>query len=507
MSAEPAADTGPGDGLQERVEQFRALRAQLERMILPLAHSLDGRRFEWQAPRHEPSLTVGGYVMLRSPDGNSRLGQILDARLVEEAAGELGVAADGSGSTLRSTVSLRLVRGHGAVLHGAAGPFSDAALQAAAADEIADYRAQVGARSAPLPIGSLAAAPEVPASIDARGFGRHTFLCGQSGSGKTYSLGVVLDRLLAATSLRIVILDPNSDFTALGRVREGVAAEAAERHREVAAGIRVRSAGTGPGRLHVPFPALSDEDRAALLRLDPIADREEYAELLDLLGEQRPASWDDLDGDGGGSERRLTQRVKNLKLHTLGIWSRGDPDSILDDLERDDVRCLVVDLGSLPTRTESALAAEAVLATLWRRREERRPVLVVIDEAHNVCPAQAEDAVTARATEHVVRIAAEGRKFGLHLLLCTQRPQKLPENAVTQCDNLILMRLNARADLAFIEDAFSFVPSGLIGLASGFGLGEALVAGKIAPDPLLMRFGQRVSEEGGGDVPATWASR
>jgi hypothetical protein len=505
MSTETAADTRPGDELQERVEQFRALRAQLERMVLPLAHSLDGRRFEWQAPLHGASLRVGGYVVLRDAGGDERLGQILDARLVEEAAGELGVAAaGGNGSTLRSTVSLRLVRGHGAVLHGAAGPFSDAAHRAATADEIAAWRAQAGGKSAPLAIGSLAAASEVPASIDARGFGRHTFLCGQSGSGKTYSLGVVLDRLLAATSLRIVILDPNSDFTALGRVRDGAPAEAAERHREVATGIRVRSAGSGPDRLHVPFPALADEDRAALLRLDPIADREEYAELLDLLGEQRPASWDDLEGDAGG-DRRLTQRVKNLKLHTLGIWSRGDSGSILDDLERDDVRCLVVDLGSLPTRTEAALAAEAVLATLWRRREERKPVLVVIDEAHNVCPAEAADAVTARATEHVVRIAAEGRKFGLHLLLCTQRPQKLPENALTQCDNLVLMRLNARADLAFIEDAFSFVPAGLIGLASGFGLGEALVAGKIAPDPLLLRFGQRVSEEGGGDVPATWA--
>jgi len=44
---------------------------------------------------------------------------------------------------------------------------------------------------------------------------RHTLLRGQSGSGKTYSLGVILERLLIETDLRLVILDPNSDFVRL----------------------------------------------------------------------------------------------------------------------------------------------------------------------------------------------------------------------------------------------------------------------------------------------------
>jgi hypothetical protein len=352
--------------------------------------------------------------------------------------------------------------------------------------------------------GTMSLADGVPVALDAGGFDRHTFLCGQSGSGKTYALGVVLDRLLASTSLRIVILDPNSDFVSLGRVREGTEADAAARHREATARLRIRSAGTGPDRLHLAFPELSDEERGALLRLDPVADREEYAALLELLQERNPASLAEFGAGGSDDERRLAQRATNIGLDRLGIWSRGDAGSVLDDLAGD-ARVVVVDLGSLPTQVESALAAEAVLAALWRRREKREPVLIVIDEAHNVCPAVTADPLIALARDHVVRIAAEGRKFGLHLLLCTQRPQKLPENALTQCDNLVLMRLNARGDLAFLEDVFSFVPAGLLGLASGFAMGEALVAGKIAPDPLLMRFGRRVSEEGGSDVPATWA--
>ena len=51
------------------------------------------------------------------------------------------------------------------------------------------------------------------------------------------------------------------------------------------------------------------------------------------------------------------------------------------------------------------------------------------------------DQLVAVAAEHVVRIAAEGRKFGLYLLVSTQRPQKIPENVLSQADNLELLRL------------------------------------------------------------------
>ena len=62
----------------------------------------------------------------------------------------------------------------------------------------------------------------VPCLADGCGFNRHTFLCGQSGSGKTCSLGVILEQLLTDTDLRLVILDPNSDFVHLGELGDGV---------------------------------------------------------------------------------------------------------------------------------------------------------------------------------------------------------------------------------------------------------------------------------------------
>jgi len=233
----------------------------------------------------------------------------------------------------------------------------------------------------------------------------------------------------------------------------------------------------------------------------------DLSELTQLLMDGRSLTVAAMAASDRIGVRRLAMRARNLGVERFGVWARDEPGpTTLDALFDPDARGVVVDLGSLGAPEEQALTAEAVLGELWRRREERRPVLIVIDEAHNVCPAHPEDPLTALATEHAVRIAAEGRKFGLYLMVSTQRPQKVHENVISQCDNLILMRLNSAADAAFAMQVFSFVPSRLIEKAAGFGLGEALVAGKISPSPALVRFGARVAEEGGSDVPVTWAS-
>jgi uncharacterized protein len=124
--------------------------------------------------------------------------------------------------------------------------------------------------------------------------------------------------------------------------------------------------------------------------------------------------------------------------------------------------------------------------------------------AHNVCPAEPCDPITALATEDAIRIAGEGRKFGLYLIIVTQRPQKVHENVLSQCENLVLMRMNSAADLAHIGRVFSSVPPGLIDRATTFRQGEALVAGRITSHPALIRFGARLTHEGGADVAGWW---
>jgi uncharacterized protein len=491
------AQIDDSDRLEHRLARFRAVRHELEASVLPLATSVDGRRFSFQASLHDLKLQVGGYVAL----GEGRLGQVLSLEMAVREGTGLDLPPDEvAGFGLRTEVPIRHARGAGNVLEGDGAPFHDVPVRPATADEVRGWLDRTRPRRAQLPIGELATAPGVGLALDAGGFDRHTFLCGQSGSGKTYSLGVMLEQLLLETSLRIVILDPNSDYVRLTEVRPGTDPESAARYRRAAAGIETPA-------LRVRLADLDSAIQAALLRLDPIGDREEHAELAALLAAERPPTLEAIGASERPEARRLVMRARNLGLDAFGLWAREAPGSLLDAVTAEGPRCAVVDLGSLPTREEQGVVAASVLSVLWQQRERRAPVLVVIDEAHNVCPSDPADSLIALATEHAVRIAAEGRKFGIYLLVSTQRPQKVHENVISQCDNLVLMRLNSVADAAFAQAVFSFVPPGLVERATTFRLGEALVAGKISRNPALIRFGARIAEEGGADVPSTWATR
>ena len=361
--------------------------------------------------------------------------------------------------------------------------------------------------------------PAVPALLHAKGFGRHTFLCGQSGSGKTYTLGVVLERLLLETDVRIMAIDPNSDYVSLASMRPQAESGLADadyeslkaRFAQVAPRVHVFGGEGAPRRLRALYGRLSFRQQTMVLGLDPIRDAEEYnAFVRTVRGIETPdytlddvlvavrASFDD-------DVRRVGLRIQNLAVADQSIWA-GRDETVMDLLPAD-WRMLVADLGSLPSVQEGSIAAAGLLGFIWEERHHRRPLVVVIDEAHNVCPQDPVDANQALATEHVVRIAAEGRKYGIYLLLSTQRPSKVDQNVLSQCDNLLLMKMNSAVDIATLAETFSFAPAPLVEQAAGFQLGEGLAAGKIAPDPLLFKSGRRFTVEGGTDVSSRWADR
>ena len=249
-----------------------------------------------------------------------------------------------------------------------------------------------------------------------------------------------------------------------------------------------------------------------VLGLDPIADAGEYGSLIRIVdaieGEDYTLAdvLDIIRSSFGEDERRLGMRIVNLGVADLSVWAQRGENAIREELPAD-WRMVVFDLGSLPSDRERSIAAAAVAGALWEQRREREPMLIVIDEAHNICPQVPSDVNQALATEHAIKIAGEGRKFGKYLLLSTQRPEKVHQNVISQCDNLVLMRMNSASDIEQLKRIFSFAPPALLDQAIGFGLGEGLAAGKIAPDPLPFRTGRRFTREGGSDVPSTWARR
>lgn len=350
---------------------------------------------------------------------------------------------------------------------------------------------------------SVDALDGVAAQLDARRFNRHTFWCGQSGSGKTYALGVVLEQLLLGTRLPLIILDPNADFVRLNDVRAGVDPQVAAQLADT--DVRILRSGDAPGeRLVVRFMEMGLRSKAAVLRLDPLLDAEEYNVLLHLeeevnvLSRNRQSLAEHLRAADDPGRRKLLLRLENLGILDWDVWAWGGRST--EDLLDTRPQATVLDLSGFRSHWEPKVAALAVLDHLWATREQRRPALIVIDEAHNLCPAEPITPLDTALTDRIVQIAAEGRKYGLWLLLSTQRPSKIHPNALSQCDNLALMKMSSPHDLAELADYFGYAPAELLARSPHFTQGQALFAGGFVPEASVVQIAGRLTHEGGGDV-------
>jgi uncharacterized protein len=220
--------------------------------VLPLATSVAGRRFRFQTTLHGLEFEAGGYVRLDG-GGSTRLGQVLSLELHTE---------DTTGPGLPQ-VRIRVGSGDGVVVEGDGRRSTTRSCRRPGRTRSARGSTGSGPCGRPSRVGELALARGVRFGLDAGGFGRHTFLCGQSGSGKTYALGVLLERLLMETRLRVVVLHPNSAYVRLKETRDEADASAVERFASVAGSIAVRSGGSGPARVRVRFRDLSPAQQAA----------------------------------------------------------------------------------------------------------------------------------------------------------------------------------------------------------------------------------------------------
>lgn len=532
--SEPDVTLASVADLRERVSQ---LRDQLRRHVgfEQGAWGVDGHTFSYEVALSRP-LPVGGYVLLSTRDGRRFLGQIVEQRITARPGPQVSLdlsAALGGDSALGDatmTVNVRLAAGDGlllaAVVDGSFAPVDrqatfDLATLGEAPVALVDafIRWSLGDGTG-LDTGAAAfGTGDVLPLLAAKGFNRHTFLCGQSGSGKTYGLGVLLERMLLHTTIDMVILDPNSDHVGLGELlpaeESGAKGASYERVRQHWEALRPRVVVLGPGDGSTPFKVvfgrLTTEQQALVLSLDPLRDAEHYAAFRTL---RDAADSPDLtlarllaNAEGADDPRMhsLATRIRNLGVSTWDVWAEDGDTPVLEALPPD-CRVIVADLGKTAYAPERSVQAAAVLEWLWQERHARVPRLVVIDEAHNVCPQTPQSPMEALATDHVVRIAAEGRKYGLHLLLSTQQPKKIHANVLAQCDNLILLRMNSTVDVDHLARVFGFVPPSLLRQAAAFQLGEGLVAGRVSSHALRYRGARRWTREGGADVPATWAA-
>jgi DNA helicase HerA-like ATPase len=448
--------------------------------------SPDGRSFVARGPASERPL-AGDYLELDGEDG------VL--AFVEDVSSD----ADGLGFSATGTL-VQVGAGSGAQARPEDAAWHDVAVRPTRPDAV--HRLLSGS-DPELHLGQLAGQDSVGVALVPNRLNRHTFWCGQSGSGKTYALGVLLERILVTTRLPMVVFDPNSDFVRLHEqaVEPGSDQARALQEREVV----VLRPDDPESPLRVRFTELTARAKAAVLRLDPVVDRAEYNALLRLFD----AEFNTVEAGqivpylrslGDPDAEALAQRLENLGVvEWTKTWAFGATPATEVIARRP--AATVLDLGGYDRSEEQLAVALAVLDDLWARRGERRPLLIVVDEAHNLCPPDPETPLGVAVRDRLIQIAAEGRKYGLWLLLSTQRPSKVHPGIVSQCDNLTLMRMNSRDDLEQLASVFGFVPRGLLAQAARFRQGEALLAGGFVPMPSVVRVRGRVTPQGGTDVP------
>lgn len=170
----------------------------------------------------------------------------------------------------------------------------------------------------------------------------------------------------------------------------------------------------------------------------------------------------------------------------------GDPDGedpLLDVVAEwigQDKPVSVLDFSGVPDRAAD-LAIGVVLNLLFEvaiRSEAEgigrpSPVLVVLEEAHRYL-GESASSLTRRSAN---KIAREGRKYGVGLLLVTQRPSELPDTALAQCGTLIALRLSNQGDQGTIRAALPDTVSGLAAVLPSLRTGEAIVSGEAVVVP------------------------
>jgi uncharacterized protein DUF87 len=451
--------------------------------------------------------------------------------------------------------------------------------------------------------------------ILAEKMGSHVAIIAQSGSGKSFFLGRLIEELMLRTKSHCIVLDPNADFRQIDKIEdeslwsearydsikrrgklphESSRKEFEEQWSNVAIRIRGRSHGGPSGnyeQLTLWWPALSveflGEDLKPMLRSD-LYHCHAFVQALETLWRRRsrkPRNPIDLFDEAqrlfsaardlSGEELRsrleqdfLTKKEKESLSGKKPVHSpRSELRTLLDTLRLNQIydaiervlaaaeyvhpdverfyfgkireymasgiletvlgsrppmaatkrRLQVIDLPSLHDKSTRLLAVNALLTTVWKEartawdnalkksedKDKRVPTFVVVDEAHNLIPAKPRTYAETALVEQFRTITAEGRKYGLFLVLVSQRPDKLDSLILSECENKAIMKLgsasvlNTTRQMLGLED----MPPGLLEKCLEFEKGNVLLLGRWVPEgPQTIYTAARRTKEGGRNL-------
>lgn len=374
---------------------------------------------------------------------------------------------------------------------------------------------------------------EVPVVLSVRDVvSTHLAILASTGSGKSYTAGVLIEELLNSYNrAAVLIVDPHGEYHTLASIQGDKTFSGEDGYLPE---VKIYT----PDRIRVRFSSLTDADVRYLLpegtsdkmlhflrqayrslreRLTAEGRREylySYQDLRDEVAKQQYGKDDRDAGDGGN-----VSSIQGLLWRLDSRFDRND--SIFhphEHLELTELyrpgRVTILDLSDIEQQEQ-----QVIVGTLLRRVNKARvlttrgeaasgenfldyPVFTLLEEAHRFAPAGA----SVVSTKVLRQILSEGRKFGVGIGLITQRPGKLDQDVLSQCMTQIIMRIVNPIDQQTIAQSVEGAGRSMLAELPALTKGQAIIAGVGTNTPVLCRIRPRITKHGGEtfDAPAEW---
>lgn len=378
--------------------------------------------------------------------------------------------------------------------------------------------------------------------------GKHTAVLGATGAGKSGAVAAILHSILdrgtfagrANWKPQIVVLDPHNEYGKAFKDHKrlstdegtlslpywlldldetiglliGKAEDAATSQSNIVKNAllaaRMESAklevlGLDAGKLTVdaPIPYVLGEPSG----LDEfgVVNGAKYATgLVGAINAQRPDNKDKKAHEGYNKVlRKLDSLMKDERLAFMMKPWNGEDDpfaGVLSQLVGGEDSVRILDLSGVPNEiagTASAAIARTLFSLkVWQTVPEREssPVLLVCEEAHRYVPNSGEAQYQA-AQGAIRRIAKEGRKYGIGLMLVSQRPSEVEATVLSQCNSWIVLRITNEADREHVKGILPDSMAGLTKMLSGLRRQEAIFVGQAAMLPSRIMIRDLVDEQ------------
>ena len=370
--------------------------------------------------------------------------------------------------------------------------------------------------------------------------GKHTAVLGSTGAGKLGAVAAIIHSILErgksqgyqAWRPRIIILDPHNEYghafkghdrlstdegtlalpywlLSLGETIDlliGKTEFAATSQSNIVKNALIKARAKAADTLALDQAKLTVDSPVPYLLGDPTG-LNEFGELngakytRGFVGEinvQRPDNKNKKDHeDYNKILRKLDSLIKDARLSFMMTHWDGNEDpvaKIMGQFMGDGSPVRIVDLSGVPN--EVAGAASSAIARLlfsvkvWQAPAEREstPVLLVCEEAHRYVPNTGEAQYEA-AQDAVRRLAKEGRKYGIGLMLVSQRPGEVEPTVLSQCNSWIVLRVTNEKDREHVRAILPDSMAGLTKMLSGLRRREAIFVGQAAmlPSRIMIR--------------------